>query len=32
MLLRAMNRLVSVYQSMGPGRPVRSELGNQESY
>jgi len=30
MLLRAMNRLVSVYQSMGPGRPVRSELGNQD--
>jgi hypothetical protein len=30
MLLRAMAGLVSVYHSMTPGRPSRSELGNQD--
>jgi len=29
MLLRAMTRLVFVYHSIPPGRPLRSELGNQ---
>lgn len=31
MLLRAMTRLVIVYQSIPPGRPLRSELGNEET-